>query len=72
MEGRSIELIFTKSTVRPQFIYCCRFNELRRANLLTGEQSCHKMPTYRFRTTVVGVSCLEEAYSSLEEEGMLE
>jgi hypothetical protein len=46
MEGRSVEQICTRSTVTPQFIYYCSFHTLRRANLLTGEQSCHKMHAY--------------------------
>jgi hypothetical protein len=49
MEGRTTELISTRSTVKPQFIYSCRSHKLRRANLLTGEQSCHKLPTYQFK-----------------------
>jgi hypothetical protein len=46
MEGR--ELISAKSTVRPQFIYCCKSDQLLRANLLTGEQSYHQAPGYQF------------------------
>jgi hypothetical protein len=35
----------------PTFLYCCRYdsNQLLRVNLLTGEQSCHEVPNYRFR-----------------------
>jgi hypothetical protein len=49
MERRSTELISTRSTVSPQFIYCCRSNELLRASLLTGEQSNHHIPAYYFK-----------------------
>jgi hypothetical protein len=49
MEGRSAELISTRSSVRPQFIYCCRSNELLRASLLTGEQSNHRIPDCYFK-----------------------
>jgi hypothetical protein len=45
MEGRTTELIST--TVRPQFIYSCKSDQLLRANLLTGEQSCHRLPAYK-------------------------
>jgi hypothetical protein len=50
MKGTTTELISPRSTVRPQFIYNCeRFsNKLNRVNLLTGEQSCLKIKTYRF------------------------
>jgi hypothetical protein len=36
----------------PTFLYCCRNNHnmLIRVNLLTGEQSYHKVHSYRFRT----------------------
>jgi hypothetical protein len=47
MEGTTTELIST--TVRPQFFYCCTYSGLLRANLLTGEQSEHKVPHYQFR-----------------------
>jgi hypothetical protein len=47
MEGTKTELIST--TVRPQFIYCCGTSKLLRANLLTGEQSKHEVPHYRFK-----------------------
>jgi hypothetical protein len=35
----------------PTFFYSCEFNtnKLRRINLLTRKQSCHKVPGYRFR-----------------------
>jgi hypothetical protein len=46
MEGRTAELI--RSTVRPQFIYCCYLDQLLRASLLTGEQSIHKIPSHQF------------------------
>jgi hypothetical protein len=45
----------TKTLPNPQhthtFFYCCKMqtNQLHRVNLLTGEQSCHKVPRYRFR-----------------------
>jgi hypothetical protein len=43
MEGSS-------STVRPQFIYCCKYNSdrLLRTNLITGEQSSHQLPGDQF------------------------
>jgi hypothetical protein len=47
MEGTAIELIST--TVRPQFFYCCTSSRLLKANLLTGEQSEHGVPHYKFR-----------------------
>jgi hypothetical protein len=49
MEKRSTELISTRGTVRPQFIYSCRSNELLRVSLLTGEQSNHQIPDYYFK-----------------------
>jgi hypothetical protein len=49
MERVTEELISIRSTVRPQFIYCCRSHKLRRANLLTGEQSCHQIFAYKFK-----------------------
>jgi hypothetical protein len=49
MEGKSTELISTISTVKPQFFYCCRSNELLRASLLTGEQSILQIPAYKFK-----------------------
>jgi hypothetical protein len=51
MEGKTTELSVTRSTVRPKFIYCCRYytDQLLRTNLLTGEQSCHKIPGYEFK-----------------------
>jgi hypothetical protein len=35
----------------PTFLYCCQrhTNQLHRVNLLTGEQSCHKVPNYQFK-----------------------
>jgi hypothetical protein len=42
MEGTITELISTT-----QFIYCCNYSRLLRANLLTGEQSEHKVPHYQ-------------------------
>jgi hypothetical protein len=35
----------------PTFFYCCQMssNKLHRANLLTGEQSCHRVPSYQFK-----------------------
>jgi lambda repressor-like predicted transcriptional regulator len=45
----------TKTLPKPQdipsFDYCCQHftNKLHRVNLLTGEQSCHKVPNYKFR-----------------------
>jgi hypothetical protein len=40
----------TKTTT-PTFFYCCRggYQCLFRVNLLTGEQSCHEVPRYRFK-----------------------
>jgi hypothetical protein len=39
----------TKTTT-PTFFYCCRVNtnKLHRVNLVTGEQSWHKVPSYQF------------------------
>jgi hypothetical protein len=50
MEGTTTELPNTGSTVRPQFIYICRPDQLFRVNLLTGEQSCYQMAAYQFKT----------------------
>jgi hypothetical protein len=51
MEGGSAELISTRDTLRPKFFYCCRYytNKLHRVNLLTGKQSCYKVPSYQFK-----------------------
>jgi hypothetical protein len=51
MEATTTELISTRSTVRPQFIYCCKYSTdlLLRTNLLTGEQSSHKIPGYEMK-----------------------
>jgi hypothetical protein len=40
-----------KSQPTPTFFYNCQgySNKLHRVNLLTGEQSCHKLPRYQFR-----------------------
>jgi hypothetical protein len=42
--------IITKPQHTPTFFYRCQknSNKLHRVNLLTGEQSCHEMPAYRF------------------------
>jgi hypothetical protein len=39
------------SESHPHFIYCCRYGsgQLLRTNLLTGEQSCHQVPTDQFK-----------------------
>jgi hypothetical protein len=52
MEGRSTELISSRSRLGPQFIYACRYrtDQLLRVNLLTGEQSYPKVPSYKFQT----------------------
>jgi hypothetical protein len=36
---------------KPTFFYCCSndSHKLRRVNLLTGAQSCHKVPSYKFK-----------------------
>jgi hypothetical protein len=51
MEGRTTELISSRSPVSAQFIYCCLYHrqQLFRANLLTGEQSYHQAPAYLFK-----------------------
>jgi hypothetical protein len=40
----------TKTTT-PTYFYCCQYNtnKLHMANLLTGEQSCHEVPSYQFK-----------------------
>jgi hypothetical protein len=50
MVKSSAELI-NRSAVRPKVIYCCRYDhdQLLRTNLLTGEQSCHRVPGYQFK-----------------------
>jgi hypothetical protein len=50
----------------PTFIYSYKGNtdQLHRTSLVTGEHSSHRVPSYTFKLTVVGVNCLEEAYSS--------
>jgi hypothetical protein len=50
MEGTTTELISTRSTLRPQFIYACkcRTNQLLRMNLLSEEHSCY-LPSYNFK-----------------------
>jgi hypothetical protein len=49
MEARTTEQMRTRSTLRPQFIYCCNSDQLLRANLLTGEQSCYRIRGYQFK-----------------------
>jgi hypothetical protein len=51
MDARTSELICSRSTPRPQFLYNYRDStgELHIANLLTGEQSCHQLPGYKFK-----------------------
>jgi hypothetical protein len=49
MERTTTELISTRSTVRPKFLYCCNYGKLLRVNLLTGEQSSHTIPAYEFK-----------------------
>jgi hypothetical protein len=45
------ELISPRNTLMPKFFYCCRedTHQLHRANLLTGEQSSNKIPSYEFK-----------------------
>jgi hypothetical protein len=42
---------FHKSQDISIFFYCCKkeTNQLHRVNLLTGEQSCHEVPSYQFK-----------------------
>jgi hypothetical protein len=47
MEGTTTEQ--SSTTVRPQFIYSCKSDQLLRANLLTGEQSWHQISAYNFK-----------------------
>jgi hypothetical protein len=51
MEARTAELMSTRSPSRPKFFYVCKYysDQLLRANLLTGEQSCHQVPGYEFK-----------------------
>jgi hypothetical protein len=51
MQASPTELINTRSTLRPKFFYHCKSNKnkLHRVDLLTGEQSCHKIPSYHFK-----------------------
>jgi hypothetical protein len=49
--SRTTELISTRSSLGPKFIYVCSFdtNKLDRVNLLTGELSTHQIPGYEFK-----------------------
>jgi hypothetical protein len=49
MDKSTAELISSRSTVTPKFIYACLGDELHRMNLLTGEQSCIQTPAYVFK-----------------------
>jgi hypothetical protein len=51
MDASTSELISTRSTLRPQFIYSCQINsnKLYRANTLTGKQTWLKIPAYQFK-----------------------
>jgi hypothetical protein len=55
------------SSLRPKCIYDYKPNtgELYWTTLLTGVQASLQIPT-SFALSVVGLKCLEEAYSSLE------
>jgi hypothetical protein len=64
----------TEETKHPQpttphhtYLYSCQFlaNQLHRVNLFTGEQSSYEVLITSSSMAVVGVSCLEEVYSSL-------
>jgi hypothetical protein len=46
MAGRSTEPV---NTVRPRYIYSLDAHHLHRADLLTGEMSCYRMPDYLFK-----------------------
>jgi hypothetical protein len=60
------EPTYSRSTVRPQFIYCCNDEGLLRANLLTGESGpAKKYLISSSSLTAVGLSCLEVCFSSL-------
>jgi hypothetical protein len=43
--------LITKNTLGPKFFYCCRSHtsQLQRMDLLTGEESWHKVPGYQFK-----------------------
>jgi hypothetical protein len=64
MDSSTTDLISIRSTLRPKFFYCWRYEtgELDRANLLTGEQSCHQMPGRKFK---YGCICSELPGGSL-------
>jgi hypothetical protein len=51
MEGISTELISIRGKLRTEFLYTYSSytNKLHRANLLTGELTCHQVPGYRFK-----------------------
>jgi hypothetical protein len=65
----AVELVCTRSTVRPKCFYSCKYNtdRLLRTNLLTGEQSWYHYLVTSSGMAAVGVSCLDKAYSSLVE-----
>jgi hypothetical protein len=50
MDASTSELNSIRSAMEPRFFYCCMFKtrRLRRANLITGEQSSHQVPGYQF------------------------
>jgi hypothetical protein len=50
MEGKTSELTCTRSTPGPQFLYAAEAKQtIYRVNLLTEEQTFHKMPDYQFK-----------------------
>jgi hypothetical protein len=51
MEGRVAGQTSNRSSVEVQFIYSCKYESIKlfRVNLLTGEQSCQKLPAYQFK-----------------------
>jgi hypothetical protein len=51
MEARSVKPSCHRSTLRQKMLHCCRYStsQLLSTNLLTGEQSCYKIPGYQFK-----------------------
>jgi hypothetical protein len=49
MDKSTTELISSRSTVTPKFIYACLGDELHSMNLITGEQSCLQISGYVFK-----------------------
>jgi hypothetical protein len=64
MDSRTSELICSRSTLRPQFLYNYREStaELRMANLSLESSPARKYLVTSSSSAVAGVSCLMEAY----------